>query len=267
MTRNLKILTSIWFIFGLTILLLNDFVLKERYGNWLTGKLSDFAGLFIFLLFWTSLLPGHKHKIFLLTGLLFIVWKSPISQTLIDIWNNTGLWYVYRTVDITDLIALISLPIAFRLETISEKLATVSLTPYIPLVISAFAFMATSKGPNTCFDEATAVYHIKHFSRDSLINELQNSGLEISFIKYNNTKYDDEHSEIINLNDTISNLVVLIGDFNKVDSTVEISLGCWDYSNNSTSREIAENNLEIQRAYVKSIFEREVIEKIEKNAP
>lgn len=127
--------------------------------------------------------------------------------------------------------------------------------------------MATSKGPNTCFDESTAIYHVQHVSRDSLINELKNCGLDINFIKYHNTKYDDEHSEINNLNDSISNLVILIGDFNKTDSTVQISLGCWDYSSSSTSRNLDKKNLEIQRAYVKSIFEKEVIQRLIKKVP
>lgn len=267
MTGRLKILTSHWFVLGLTILLLNDFVLKEHYGNWLTGKLSDFAGLFIFPLFWTSLSPRHKSKIFWLTGFLFVFWKSHASQTLIDIWNNIGLWNLHRTVDYTDLVALMILPIAFRVETIKEDLATLRLTPFIPLVISAFAFMATSKGPNTCFDEASAVYHVKHFSRDSLIYELKNCGLDISFSKYHNTKYDDEHSEINNLNDSISNLVVLIRDFNNDDSTVELSLGCWNYSSGYASRDLDEKALAIQRAYVKSVFEKEALDRINKNAP
>ena len=100
MTQNIsKLFTSIWFLFGLIVLLANDFVLKELYGNWLTGKLSDFAGIFIFSLFWVALFPKHKNKIFTLIALLFIYWKSPFSQNLIDSWNNLGLLKVYRTVD------------------------------------------------------------------------------------------------------------------------------------------------------------------------
>ena len=37
-----------YFIIGLSVLLLNDFYLKAAYGNFVTGKLSDFAGLPIF---------------------------------------------------------------------------------------------------------------------------------------------------------------------------------------------------------------------------
>ncbi|KOY87822.1 hypothetical protein AD998_18280 [bacterium 336/3] len=263
MTQRLKILTSYYFIIGLIILLLNDFVLKELYGNWLTGKLSDFAGLFIFPLFWTSLFPKYKKDIFWFTGVLFTLWKSPASQIFIDFWNDIRLWYLQRTVDYTDLMALLILPFAFQIETIKERLVTLHLTPFIPLVISVFAFMATSKGEVTCFDKDSAVYHIKHFSRDSLISELKNSGLNISFSHYHDTKYYDEHSEIRNLNDSITNLVILIRDFNRFDSTVEVSLGCWSYVNLNHNPD--GRTLKAQRAYVKSVFEKKVLKRINKN--
>ena len=252
---------------GLVILLLNDFVLKGLYGNWLIGKLSDFAGLFIFSLFWIALFPRHKYKIFPLTGLVFIYWKSPYSSALIELWNDIGLWTISRTIDYTDLIALTVLPISYYIDNIKEKLTTIHLTPYLPLTISAFAFIATSKGPNTCFDDNSAVYHVKHYSRDSLVNELKNSGFHITFIKYHNTKYDDEHSEINNLNDSISNLVVIIGDFDNSDKTVKLSLGCWTYINDTSSLRLDEKTLENQKAYVKSVFQKEIINKLNKNAP
>lgn len=147
MTRDFKILTSFWFIFGLTILLLNDFILKELYGNWLTGKLSDFAGLFIFPLFWTAIVPRHKNKIFWLTGLLFMVWKSHLSQAFIDTWNDFDLLIITRMVDYTDLIALLILPAAYHVESKKENIITIRISPVFPLLISAFSFIATSSDP------------------------------------------------------------------------------------------------------------------------
>ena len=144
MKKDLKILTTYWFLIVLTLLLLNDFVFKELFSNWMTGKLSEFAGLFIFPLFWTALLPRQKNKIFWLTGLFFIFWKSPFSQSFIDNWNDLGLWSISRTVDYTDLIALTILPLAFRLVNINKKLRTIKIHPVLPLLLSAFSFMATS---------------------------------------------------------------------------------------------------------------------------
>ena len=267
MTRDLKILTTYWFLAGLILLLLNDFVLKGLHGNWLTGKLSDFAGLFIFPLFWAALLPKHKNKIYWLAGLFFIYWKSQYSQTLIDAWNGLSPLTISRVIDHSDLIALTILPFAYYIETIKEKLQTFRLTPLIPLIISVFAFIATSEAPQECFENDSATYHVKHNSRDNLIEDLKQSGLNIRFSKYHNTKYDDEHSEIWNLNDSIQNLVVLIRDFNDNDSTVEISLGCWDIVNRQSSEKIDKETLNKEKEYVKRTFELEVIKKIEKNAP
>jgi len=170
MTRNYKILTSFWFIIGLTILLLNDFLLKGLYGNWLTGKLSDFSGLFVFALFWTAFYPRQRIKIIWLTGFLFTFWKSPFSQPLIDSWNNLGFINIYRTVDYTDLIALTILPIAYFFEINIEKARTFKINPVFPVLISAFAFMATSYRTDVNINKE---YQFP-FSKDTLFNRLNN---------------------------------------------------------------------------------------------
>jgi hypothetical protein len=100
------------------------------------------------------------------------------------------------------------------------------------LIISSYAFIATSKETsNTYFEENECVYHIKHHSRESFMNEFKSAGIKITSTKYNDTRYDNEHCEIKNLNDSIDNLVVLIGDFNDSDQTVKVSLGMWTYTN------------------------------------
>lgn len=43
--RQSLLLANPVFISSLLLLLLNDFVFKPVYHNWLTGKLSDFCGL------------------------------------------------------------------------------------------------------------------------------------------------------------------------------------------------------------------------------
>ncbi|OXA81093.1 hypothetical protein SAMN05444397_109197 [Flavobacterium aquidurense] len=264
MRENTKLFTSIWFIFGLVTLLLNDFVLKEVYGNWLTGKLSDFAGLFIFPLFWTTLFPKYKKKIFILTVIAFVLWKSSYSQILINTWNNIGLWNINRTVDYSDIFALLILPLAYHIEALKEKLFTIRITPFIPLTICIYAFIATVRPTsNTGFDDNTAVYHIKHYSREDFMSELKNLGLDVTSSDYHNTKYYDEHTEINNLNDSIGNLVIMVGDFNKSNQTVEVSLAGWTYTKNP-NRMLDDEELENERAYVKSIFEQKVVSKISK---
>ncbi len=72
-------LLSPWFIGGLLVLILNDAWLKAAFPGVLSGKLSDFAGLLVFPLFWMVFFPRFKFLIYLLTGLLFLV-TAPIAR-------------------------------------------------------------------------------------------------------------------------------------------------------------------------------------------
>lgn len=141
--RNLNILRSIGFIIGLTVLLLNDFLFKGIYGNWLTGKLSDFTGLFIFPIFWAALFPRYKKAIFVFTAVVFIWWKSPLSSTFILFFQETLNYPIFRVVDYSDLIALLVIPIAYFYYHQTKKVY-VKLSPLVIGLITFFAFAATS---------------------------------------------------------------------------------------------------------------------------
>ena len=110
---NLKIFLSPLFLLGLFLLLLNDFFLKDYFHNFLTGKLSDFAGLFIFPIFFCAFFPHRRLIIYALTATIFIFWKSPFSQSLIDLWNENLFFQIDRTIDLTDLSALSVLPFSY----------------------------------------------------------------------------------------------------------------------------------------------------------
>ncbi|CAM3165202.1 hypothetical protein [Flavobacterium frigoris] len=102
-----------FFLLGLLILIFNDFYLKYAFSNFVTGKLSDFAGLFIFPYFISIFFEKNASKIYFLTSVIFTLWKFEISQPFIDwISNYTNLAF-YRTIDITDLIALTILPFSY----------------------------------------------------------------------------------------------------------------------------------------------------------
>src|SRR5688572_20457466 len=92
--RFAAIVTPI-FIAALVLLALNDHVLKAAYGNPLTGKLSDFAGLFAFAVFFASLAPRHAAAICAACGALFAFWKLPVSTPFV------ALLRVERVVDAT----------------------------------------------------------------------------------------------------------------------------------------------------------------------
>lgn len=149
MNDRLKPLVSLPFIICLMLLMINDLYLKEAFHNTLTGKLSDFCGLFIFPIFWSVLFPRHKWWVFILSGLLFIYWKSEYAAPLID-FVGRYLFSVQRTVDYTDLIALPVLGVA----ALSLKQDTANnsahrffryVSPYAVAVLTLFSFCATSQ--------------------------------------------------------------------------------------------------------------------------
>ena len=63
MQHQLKVINNVPFLICLIGLLLNDFYFKAAYPNWLTGKLPDFCGLFVFALFWTAFFPRYKKMV------------------------------------------------------------------------------------------------------------------------------------------------------------------------------------------------------------
>lgn len=146
-----QILLSPLFLIWLFILLLNDFVLKAQFHNFFTGKLSDIAGLFIFPLFLSVFFSQKKVLIYVLTGFLFIFWKSPFSESLINLLNSFQFVKIGRTIDYSDFLALLVLPFSyfyFKAETQKQKILQPDFTKRIlaslVVLLSVFAFTATS---------------------------------------------------------------------------------------------------------------------------
>jgi hypothetical protein len=136
------------------LLIVNDHYLKEAYGNWLTGKLSDFAGLFAFAVVaqvaWRRLasvrwsaFPGGV----LLAGLFFSWFKSPLSGVALEAVNALSGRSFGRVIDYSDLAALVVLLPAMwlvkkRLESKVRVLPEWSLVVTLPVAL--LAFVATS---------------------------------------------------------------------------------------------------------------------------
>lgn len=139
-----KALNSPLFLVCLILLLVNDHFLKSNLNNWITGKLSDFCGLFVFYVFWATFFPKRKPLVGTLIALAFVYWKSPLSQQVIDSWNHINFLPLTRVVDYTDLFALLILPIAFLWEKRGSQYYSFKITPALPILISSFAFLATS---------------------------------------------------------------------------------------------------------------------------
>lgn len=117
MTRTrLEPLASPVLMTAVTVLVVNDWVLKPALHNAISGKLSDVAGVAAFALFWAALFPRHRLRAFVLTAAGFALWKSPAPQPLIDAWNGADWGTIGRVVDWTDLLALAVLPVLYRYQ-------------------------------------------------------------------------------------------------------------------------------------------------------
>lgn len=114
-TKNhIKLLKANWFLICLLLLLVNDFYLKFVFPGFLTGKLSDFSGLFIFPYFFSVFFIRQKKQIYFLTSFLFILWKLPVTSPLINWINDFDVIYLRRITDVTDLIAILILPVSYK---------------------------------------------------------------------------------------------------------------------------------------------------------
>lgn len=142
---QLHLLQSKAFVLSLLLVLLNDFILKYNFPCWLTGKLSDFAGLFVFAVFWMAFFPKNKNTIVWTTAILFTWWKSPLSQPLIEFWNEVMFYSIYRVVDYSDLMALVVLPLAFNFcKKSSDSVIRIRVSPSLMIGLSFFMFCSTS---------------------------------------------------------------------------------------------------------------------------
>ena len=142
-----------FYIVGLLILFFNDWFWKYQFHNWLTGKLSDFIGLLIFPMFLCVFSIRFKNQIILGVGLGFIIWKTPIMNKLIELWNWFSLFQINRIIDYSDYLALSSLFISYKLiSTIEFKEIQVKIWEkrsrigrFSAILFSLFVFCSTSK--------------------------------------------------------------------------------------------------------------------------
>lgn len=168
------LLTNYVFITGLLLLALNDHLWKDLYGNWITGKISDFAGVLILPIFLAFVFNTRGRRVILATVLFFTYWKSPLSQGLIDGINTAGLVHYARVVDYTDLIAFIVLPLSWRVVREPERyLLSVrpapALSHYLLLPLCLVFLIATSDDEDlTIFGPGIEECCTNGFTLDSL---------------------------------------------------------------------------------------------------
>ncbi len=113
--QNKALIFNPYFGIGLVALIINDAFLKWTYNNTFTGKLSDFAGLFISPMFLAFLFPRVRKASCFLIGLLFLYWKSSLSTPLINMLNSNLIIEFNRVIDYGDYVALCILPFSHYL--------------------------------------------------------------------------------------------------------------------------------------------------------
>jgi hypothetical protein len=139
-TASRALLTSPAFLLAVGVLAVNDWALKPTFDNWITGKLSDVAGLFALPLLCCAFFPARRKEVFGLVTVAFLLWKSPLVDPALAGWNSLGVWHLRRVVDYTDYIALLMLAPAYRLarrHTASSLGAPVSPARRVGAVLSA----------------------------------------------------------------------------------------------------------------------------------
>lgn len=199
--QNDKLLYRNIFLVSIFLLLLNDFYLKEQFHNFLTGKLSDFVGLFAFSYFFSVLFKKNIKLIYFLTGILFIFWKSSSSQFAIDFLNDIGLG-INRVVDYSDLIALLILPLSYHYRT--KNTSGIKKIYFLPkefiIGICSFAFIATTLPKERGEINLKSSYETEfEIQKDSLLRKM---------FEYYQSDDDPKYQAVIELPEKRSRIIV-----------------------------------------------------------
>jgi hypothetical protein len=158
-------------ILSIAILLMNDQVLKVVYPSWITGKLSDFAGLFFFP-FIVSVILGISLSKFRISKInlgkisfgLVVVWFSLIKTIPLVNALTTDLSSIllgYRTIfilDPTDLVALLSTIPAYIIWNQPNQIKP-TYTAYISFFFASLAVIATSPPYPTVYEVTNLEYY------------------------------------------------------------------------------------------------------------
>jgi hypothetical protein len=147
LAARLASLGSPAFVAALALLVVNDVALKPLLHNAVTGKLSDFAGLFALALFVATFWPRQSRVGAWVIALAFAYWKTRYAEPLIGALNAVSPVALGRTVDLTDLVALPMIPLAVWAAPRLRPWPLPRALQVLLAVLAPLAFAATSRLP------------------------------------------------------------------------------------------------------------------------
>lgn len=200
--NSLNILLHPFFLLTVIILVLNDHLLKEIYPTYLTGKLSDFAGLFVFSVFSTVILNKlfNASNFSLINYFLIALLFSFIKIIPIESWFPTDIIGFYPRIitDISDLIALSILPLSyFFYNKFKNNYTPVFNTKIkfllVPLIFCCIVATSPALYKHTLKIESTPIYFLNEnlsnqqfesfmLQKGYLINKKDSSEIRINYI-------------------------------------------------------------------------------------
>ena len=170
-------LTHPLFLISLIVLLLNDYWLKYAATSVVTGKLSDFAGLLVMAWLLSAFWNRKAVLIHAGTGMLFIVWKLPLSTPGIQFLQQHAI-PVNRVIDYSDLWALIVLPLSYYIGRNTSREPAPSYARFLIGTVAATACLATSLPPRKrAYTELNRSYSFR-CSKQTLIQRVNSFQLQ-----------------------------------------------------------------------------------------
>jgi hypothetical protein len=170
-------------LLSLFILLVNDCFWKYEYHNWLTGKLSDLTGLIVLAAF-LNVFFSNKKAVIVFCSLFFIWWKSGFSQGSLNSLNHFLQLRLYRTIDYSDLICLIILPLVFFLKPRVLRIPFQRMVTGMAGIACLFAFCNTTmpyRGLSNYYPRDNEISFYEQFptaqSKEQILEKLQSLGI------------------------------------------------------------------------------------------
>jgi hypothetical protein len=180
-----------FFIISLLLLAINDHYLKYEYPGWFTGKLSDFAGIYVLTYLLFRQFPNKIRLISASVAIAFIWWKSPHSSPIIGYLNTINL-PMERVVDYSDLMALIVMIPAYHYSRFVATELRYSLLSKSALFIAPIILCSTSMIQRTAYSfnfiNKTYAFEMSKASLVAELNKLQLDDLS-SRMDYNPKLY------------------------------------------------------------------------------